>query len=49
MFATFASGSLGLVQSLFEVFFFRVRSNRATTSRGGVLMPEAAARRVRYA
>ena len=37
-----ASGSWGLAQSVFEVFFFRVRSNRARTSRVGVLIPDAA-------
>jgi hypothetical protein len=47
--ATFASGSAGLVQSLFEVFFFRLRSSRAKASRVGVLMPDASASRVRNA
>ena len=41
IFVTFASGSDGFVQSLFDVFFFRFRSSRAKSSRVGVSMPEA--------
>ena len=44
--AIFASGSLGFAHSLFEGCFFRLH---AKTSRVGVVIPEAAARRGRYA
>ena len=47
IFVTFASGSCGFVQSLFDVFFLRFRSSRAKSSRVGVSMPEAFASRVR--
>ena len=49
IFATFASGSCGWVQSLFDVFFFRFRSKRARSAAVGVSMPDACARRVRNA
>ena len=39
IFVTFASGSWGFVQSVFEVFFFRFRSSRARPSRVGGLDP----------
>src|ERR1700733_2647016 len=39
-----ASPSAGLSQSLFGIRFFRLRSNRAKSSRFGVSMPEAFAR-----
>jgi hypothetical protein len=46
---TFASGSCGLVQSLFDVFFWRLRSRRARASRVGFLIPEVSARSVKNA
>ena len=49
IFVTFASGSWGCVQSVFEVFFFRFRSSRARPSRVGVSTPEAVARPARNA
>src|SRR5207245_11236049 len=49
IFVIFASGSWGWVQSLFDVFFLRFRSNRASASRVGVLMPEVSASRVKNA
>src|SRR6202165_6098628 len=39
IFAIFASGSHGCFQSLFEVFFLRLRSRRARSSRVGVAIP----------
>ena len=45
----FASGSCGLVQSSFDPFFFRFRSNRASSARVGVAMPDASASRVSHA
>jgi hypothetical protein len=45
VFVIFASGSCGLVQSSFDPFFFRVRSNRASSARVGVAMPDASASR----
>src|SRR5260221_5431470 len=47
IFVTFASGSEGLVQSLFEVLRRRRRSSRASAARDGVLIPESLARRIR--
>ena len=44
--AIFASGSCGWVQSAFEPFFLRVRSNRANSARVGVERPDASASRV---
>ena len=50
IFAIFASGSCGWVQSAFEVFFcLRDRSNRANSARVGVAMPDASASRARNA
>ena len=49
IFVTFASGSDGLVQSLFEVFFFRFRSSRAKSSRVGVSIPDVFASPVKKA
>ena len=49
IFAIFASGSCGWVQSAFEPFFFRVRSNRPNSARVGVDRPDASANRVRNA
>jgi hypothetical protein len=48
IFAIFASGSDGLVQSLFDAFFFRRRSSRDSASRVGVLIPDALARPLKY-
>ena len=47
IFVTFASGSCGFVQSVFDVLFLRFRSSRASASRVGVLMPEVSASRVK--
>src|SRR6266851_831009 len=47
IFVILASGSEGFSQSWFDVRFFRRRSRRARASRVGVLMPDAAASRVR--
>src|ERR1700704_2506968 len=44
IFAIFASGSHGYIQSSFEVFFLRLRSRRARSSRVGVVIPDAYAR-----
>jgi hypothetical protein len=41
IFATRASSSMGLLHSLFDVRFLRLRSSRAKSSRVGVSMPEA--------
>src|SRR5437773_9853597 len=41
IFAIRASSSAGLLHSLFDVRFLRLRSNRARSSRVGVVMPEA--------
>src|SRR6202023_4251502 len=38
--AIFASGSPGYFQSWFEVFFLRLRSRRASSSRVGVAIPD---------
>ena len=45
----FASGSCGLGPSSFDPFFFRFRSNRASSARVGVAMPDASASRVSHA
>src|ERR1039458_6209338 len=48
IFAMRESGSAGLFQSLFEVFFLRLRSSRANCSGVGFSMPPALASPVRY-
>jgi len=47
IFVILASGSDGFPQSVFDVRFFRRRSRRAKAARVGVLIPDAAAGRVR--
>src|ERR1700730_5754519 len=47
IFVTFASGSDGLLQSLFDVLLRRRRSSLASAARVGVLIPDSSASRVR--